>query len=128
MPISCRKHDGLWYQLFDDAIVRVITAFEQKQHFRKKNPTFEDVLRKTTIGKIEVIGYVKDGDDTAQVLCRIETKIEDFDFPMFKCYPVRKDEPAWNHLSDSDKTKLVEALRSKWGMSWRCASTEMFFP
>ncbi len=115
-PASCRKLDGRWYQLFDDSVMRVITAFEQKEHFRKKIPEIEDVFRKSSINAIEAIGYVKDGDDTAQVLCRFVTRIEDFDIPMIKCYPVRKGEPAWSHLNDKDKSKLVEALRSKWGL------------
>jgi hypothetical protein len=115
-PVSCRKHDGRWYQLFDDAVMRTLTAFEQKERFRKQNLTFEEVIRKAAIGKIDVIGHVQDGADTAQVLCRFNMKIEDFDLPMFKCYPVRKGEPAWDHLNDSNKIKLVEALRSKWGI------------
>jgi hypothetical protein len=92
----------------------VITAFDRVEHFRKKNVAIETVPTKMTMDEIAVIGYVKDGDDVAQALCRIKMKIDDFSFPVFGCYPVRRDEPAWNRLDDKDKTTLVDALRAKW--------------
>jgi hypothetical protein len=60
------------------------------------------------------LGHVKDSENLAHVLCRITMKIDDFSFPVFGCYPVRKGEPAWDHLNDKDKAKLVDALRAKW--------------
>lgn len=113
-PVSCQKHQGRWYQLLNDETMRVIIGFQRKEHFRKKDVRIEDLVQKPKLDKIDAIGYVKDGDDLAQVLCRINMKIDDFDFPVFACYPVRNGEPAWSHLNDRDKTKLVEALRAKW--------------
>jgi len=113
-PVSCQKHDGRWYQLLNDEVLRVIAAFERKEYFRKKNVAIENIQKRMTMDQIAVIGHVKDGDDVAQVLCRIKMKIDDFSFSIFGCYPVRKGEPAWNHLDDKDKTKLVYALRAKW--------------
>ena len=114
-PISCRKDRGRWYSLLNDEATRMITAFEQLQHFRLKNPEdFENLGARTKIGKIAVIGHVMDGEDVAQVLCRSEAKIDDFSFSVFGCYPVRKGEPGWNHLDDKDKTQLADAIRAKW--------------
>ena len=92
----------------------MITAFERKKHFRQKNVSIERLSKSMTMDKIDVLGFVNDGEDVAQVLCRITMKIDDFDFPVFGCYPVRKGEPAWDHLNDKDKNELVKALRSKW--------------
>ena len=114
-PISCRKDGGRWYSLLNDEATRMITAFAQLQHFRLKNP--EDIKNlgaRTKMDEIVVIGHVKDGKDVAQVLCRSKAKIDDFSFSVFGCYPVRKGEPAWNHLDDKDKTQLVDAIRAKW--------------
>jgi hypothetical protein len=114
-PVSCQKLNGRWFLLLNDDTTRIMTAFERKEHFRKKNVAIESIAQRMTMGKITPIGYVKDGDDVAQLLCRTEMKIDDFTFPVCACYPVRKGEPAWTHLDDKDTTKLVAALRAKWG-------------
>lgn len=113
-PVSCQKYQGRWHLLLDEETMRVISAFQRMEHFRKKGVPIDELLQEPKLEKIDVIGYVKDGDDLAQVLCRINMKINDFDIPVFGCYPVRNGEVAWNHLDDSDKTKLIEALRAKW--------------
>ena len=94
--------------------MRMITAFERKEHFRKKDVSIETLSKSMTMDKIDVLGYVSDGEDESQTLCRITMKIDDFTFPVLGCYPVRKGEPAWDHLNDKDQTKLVDALRAKW--------------
>jgi hypothetical protein len=113
-PVTCQKHDGRWSLLLNDETLRMISQFEQIEHFRKKNIPVEELAKKTTIDQISVVGYVNDDDDTAQVLCRIRGTIDDFSFPILGCYPVRKGEPAWDHLNDKDKAKLADALRAKW--------------
>ncbi len=113
-PVSCLKSDGRWYQLLNVETMRMITEFKRKRHFRKKNASAEKVLKSMTMDRIEVIGFVKDGEDLAQILCRVTVKMDDFNFPILGCYPVRKGEPAWDHLSDNDKTELIKDLRAKW--------------
>jgi hypothetical protein len=113
-PVSCRKLQGRWYLLLNDQATRLMTAFERAEHFRKKKLAIEDIPTKVRMEEIKVIGHVKDGDGLAQVLCRIKARIDDFTFLGLGCYPIREGEPAWNHLADKDKTKLVEALRAKW--------------
>jgi hypothetical protein len=113
-PVSCQKSDGRWYQLLNVDTMRMITAFERKEHFRRKNVPIDELPKKMAISNIEVLGYVSDGDDLAQVLCRITMKTDDYIFPVLGCYPVRNGEPAWEHLNDADKTELVESLRVKW--------------
>ncbi len=113
-PVSCQKSEGRWYQLLNDETMRMITAFERKEHFRKKDTSIEGLSKSIAMDRIDVLGYVNDGEGVAQALCRITMKIDDFTFPVFGCYPVRKGEPAWDHLNDKDKTKLVDALRAKW--------------
>jgi hypothetical protein len=113
-PVSCQKSDGRWYQLLNDETMRMITGFERKEHLRKKSVPIERLPNSMTMEKIDVLGYVNDGEDLAQVLCRITMNIDDFDFPVFGCYPVRSGEPAWHHLNDKDQRELVKDLRSKW--------------
>jgi hypothetical protein len=111
-PVSCIRSDDRWHLLLNEETMRLVSAFQRKQHFRDKPG--ELLSKPMTMDKIEALGYVNDGEDAAQVLCRITMKIDDFAFPVFGCYPVRTDEPAWDHLNDKDKTKLIEALRAKW--------------
>lgn len=113
-PVSCQRSDGRWYQLLNDEAMRTITAFERKEHFRKKGLPIERLSKSMSMKTIDVVGHVNDGEDLAQVLCRVTMKLDDYTFPVFGCYPVRRSEPAWNHLNDEDKTMLVDALRSKW--------------
>lgn len=113
-PVSCQRSDGRWYQLLNEETMRLISALERKKHFDKKGVSVEQLSESMTMDTIDVLGHVADGEDTAQVLCRVTMKIDDFSFPILGCYPVRRGETAWDHLEDNDKTKLVDALRAKW--------------
>lgn len=113
-PVSCRQSEGTWYQLLNEETLRMVSAFERKEHFREKALSGQNLAAAVKMDKVDVLGHVPDGEDTAQVLCRVWMKLDDFSFPVFGCYPVRKDEPAWKHLDDEDTELLVEALRAKW--------------
>ena len=113
-PLGCQQRDGRWYQLLNNETMSMIAGFERKEHFRKKNVSVESILQGASMDKIDVIGYVNDGEDTAQVLCRVHGQIDDYDFAVLGCYPVHNDEPAWKHLDNQDETNLADALRAKW--------------
>ena len=113
-PVTCKRWKGQWRQLLNDDQMRLITAFEQRAHFRGKGLDPDRVRAQMKLDKIDVIGHVADGEDTAQVLCRIEGHVDDFKLPICACYPVRKGEPAWELLKSDDESKLIDALRAKW--------------
>jgi len=112
-PVTCQKHEGQWRLMLNPELSQMVFNFEKLEHFRKAK-IVEDIPQ-GKIERVDVIGHVADGDDLAQVLCRVHMKVGDFAFPVFGCYPVRDTDAAWKHLGDKDKTELVKALREKWG-------------
>lgn len=113
-PLSCQKFNGRWYLFHKEDINKLISNFEKSEFSNKNNLNITEAISKTEIGKIEVLGHVMDGKDLAQVLCRVNIKIADFQMTLFACYPIRENDPAWSHLNDKDKTNISNALRSKW--------------
>ncbi len=114
-PTSCQKHDGRWYQLLNAETMRMMTAFRQLEYIGNQELLLDALAQNMTIEKVDALGHVLDGEGVAQVLCRVNMKLKDLAFPIFGCYPVRKGDPAWEHLDDEDKTELVKAMREKWG-------------
>ncbi len=113
-PTSCQKQDGDWRLLLNSETLQMMEAFERKSLYKRKGWTQAEIAQKTKIDQVEVVGHVMDGEVTAQVLCRVKMKTDDIGYSLFACYPVREGEPAWDHLGDKDRTKLAEALLSKW--------------
>ena len=113
-PVSCQKHEGKWRLLLNEETIRIIQAFQRKRAAIEKKVDPAEVAARLKLGAIDVIGHVKDGDELAQVLCRVEMEQGDLKFPLLACYPVRSGEDAWKHLADADETELVKALRAKW--------------
>jgi hypothetical protein len=113
-PTSCQKLDGSWRLLLNNETLQIMDAFARKTHIRKKGITLEEVAQRTKLDQVEVVGRVMDGEETAQVLCRVKMKFDDIGYALLACYPVREGEPAWDLLGDKDRAKLADALMSKW--------------
>ncbi len=113
-PVTCIRKGDRWYVQLTPETMRMMLAVTQKERIRKENLSAQDVSALMKMGKIQVIGHVPDGDKKAHVLARVSMKFGEASFPMLGCYPVRQGEPAWDHLTDKDKSALTAALREKW--------------
>lgn len=112
-PITCKKHNGLWCAMLNNTVMQTMQSWKQSSHAKKNRITPRKLLENMSIAtKVTVIGHVKDGKETAQVLCYSVAKTGDLTISVLACYPVHKDETAWKHLND--KTKLTAALMAKW--------------
>ncbi len=113
-PVSFRQLNGRWHQLLNIEMLRMITAFERMEHFRKRQIEEAAVSFDAQTDKIHVIGHVRDGDEAAYVLCRARVRVHDFTSSVLGCYPVRVGQPAWDLLDGHHENQLAEALRAKW--------------
>ncbi|MHC4877413.1 MAG: hypothetical protein ACYTGL_13040 [Planctomycetota bacterium] len=116
-PVTCRAHNGRWYQMLSVEVARLMSMIRKMEFFRKRGIDPIDAIGdrelEMKVGSIKVIGYAKDGEDAAQVLCHIEQRVGDLQLPSVGCVPVFQGESAWDHLDDEDTTKLATALREK---------------
>jgi len=108
---TCQKVDGKWYMVLDDEVPRL---WRHVQAIHKKVP--DDTNVSSTFESAQVLGYVPDGKDHVQALCRIQVEVAGIFFEEMSCFPVYKGELAWDHLDDKDQTELIAALRERWGI------------
>ncbi|WDI40265.1 hypothetical protein [Bremerella sp. P1] len=109
---TCQKVDGKWYMLLDDEVPRM---WRHAQAIHEKHlPDLKKVVSKFESAK--VLGYVPDGKDHVQALCRIQVQVAGIPFEELSCFSVYKGELAWDHLDDKDQTELIAALRERWGI------------
>ncbi|MEW4565631.1 hypothetical protein AB1K70_24125 [Bremerella sp. JC770] len=109
---TCQKIDGKWYMVLDDELPRM---WRHAQAIHEKHlPDIKKVVSKFASAK--VLGYVDDGKDHVQALCRIQVQVAGVPFEELSCFSVYKGEMAWDHLDDKDQTELIEALRERWGI------------
>ncbi len=109
---TCQKVDGKWYMMLDDEVPRM---WRHAQAIHEKHlPDLKKVVSKFESAK--VLGYVPDGKDHVQALCRIQVQVAGIPFEELSCFSVYKGELAWDHLDDKDQTELIAALRERWGI------------
>lgn len=109
---TCQKVDGKWYMMLNDEVPRM---WRHAQAIHEKHlPDLKKVVSEFESAK--VLGYVPDGKDHVQALCRIEVQVAGIPFEELSCFSVFKGELAWDHLDDKDQTELIAALRERWGI------------
>ncbi|HEX4949352.1 MAG TPA: hypothetical protein VFZ34_21945 [Blastocatellia bacterium] len=110
--ISCQKRNGQWRLLLKQDALQLVAMIEQQRHLRAQNLPLEPVVKRMSMPKPTVLGYVEDGDAQVQVLCRVTTIIDKVSLSTLLCYPVRPTDNAWRFLGD--KAKFAEAFRAAW--------------
>ena len=115
--ITCGRHEGTWRLMLSEDMTRLMNSLELKSHFEKKGLDSLEILRLLSsmrIHDMRVLGHVKDGNDAAQVVCRVTMKADDYTQKQLGVYPVRRGEPAWSLLDQPDQEPLAAALKKKW--------------
>lgn len=114
-PVTCQKHEGKWYQMLDADVMRNLELAHQMSQQKKDDVLSGVANQEMKLSNLRVLGHVADGEDRAQVLCRVEMETSGLKINILGCYPVSKGETAWEHRNDKDTEALAAALKQKWG-------------
>lgn len=112
-PFSFKKKDGNWTLMLEHSAEKMILGLAQMEHFggiEKVKPA----MRLMKILKVKPVGYVKESDEMAQVLCKVESQMKDLKSNLMACYRIRLGQPAWNLLNDGDPKALGDAILKNW--------------